>query len=179
MIRKHIVVLGAAVALFAASEATAQAPTKPDSARRQGEMRRGQGARGERGMRMGRDGMRGLFRGIELTQAQRDQLKTVNEKYRAQFQTLRESLQPDMKAARDARQRGDTAAARAAWDRTNAGREQMQALMEKQRTEVRGVLTPEQQKTFDANAQQMRTRMEKRGVKGQGRDGARRGPRSR
>lgn len=166
MIRKHIVVLGAAVALFAASEAIAQAPARPDSAGRQGEMRRGQRPRGERGMRMGREGMRGLFRGIELTQSQRDQVKTVNEKYRAEFQTLRQSLEPDMKAVRDARQRGDTAAARAAWDRTSAGREKMQALMEKQRSELRGVLTPEQQKTFDANVQQGRTRMEKRGGKG-------------
>lgn len=165
MIRKHIVVLGAAVALFAASEAIAQAPARPDSAGRQGEMRRGERPRGERGMRMGRDGMRGLFRGIELTQAQRDQLKTVNEKYRAEFQALRQSLQPDMKAVREARQRGDTAAARAAWDRNTVGREKMQALMEKQRTELRGVLTADQQKTFDANAQQARTRMEKRGGK--------------
>ena len=166
MIRKHIVVLGAAVALFAASEATAQAPARPDSAGRQGEMRRGQRPRGERGMRMGREGMPGLLRGIELTQAQRDQVKTINEKYRAEFQTLRQSLQPDMKAARDARQRGDTAAARAAWDRNTVGREKMQALMEKQRTELRGVLTADQQKTFDANVRQVRTRMEKRGGKG-------------
>lgn len=168
MIRKHIVVLGAAVALFAASEAIAQAPARPDSAGRQGEMRRGQRPRGERGMRMGREGMRGMLRGIELTQAQRDQVKTINEKYRAEFQTLRESLQPDMKAARDARQRGDTAAARAAWDRNSAGREKMQSLMERQRAELRGVLTAEQQKTFDANLQQVRTRMEKRGGKGPG-----------
>ena len=103
---------------------------------------------------MGREGMRGLLRGIELTQAQRDQVKTINEKYRAEFQTLRESLQPDMKAARDARQRGDSAATRAAWDRNSAGREKMQALMEKQRADLRGVLTAEQQKTFDANVQQ-------------------------
>lgn len=168
MIRKHIVVLGAAVALFAASEAIAQAPARPDSAGRQGEMRRGQRPRGERGMRMGREGMPGLLRGIELTQAQRDQVKTINEKYRAEFQTLRQSLQPDMKAVREARQRGDTAAARAAWDRNTVGREKMQALMEKQRTELRGVLTADQQKTFDANAQQVRTRMEKRGGKGPG-----------
>jgi len=175
MIRTHIVVLGAAVALFAASEAIAQAPARPDSAGRQGEMRRGQRPRGERGMRMGREGMRGLLRGIELTQAQRDQVKTINEKYRAEFQTLRESLEPDMKAVRDARQRGDTAAARAAWDRNSAGREKMQALMAKQRAELRGVLTPEQQKTFDANVQQVR----ERGVRGPGKARHRAGRRTR
>jgi Spy/CpxP family protein refolding chaperone len=86
----------------------------------------------------------------------------VNEKYHAQFKTLRESLQPDMKAAQEARQRGDTVAARAAFERTKAGREQMQTLMQQQRTEIRALLTPEQQQTFDRNAQQMRDRMEKR-----------------
>ncbi len=162
MIRKHIVVLGAAIALFAASEATAQAPAQTDSARRQGELRRGDRARGDRGM-MRQGGMRGLFRGIELTQAQRDQMKTVNEKYRAQFQTIRESLKPDLNAAHEARQRGDTVAARAAFERTKPARDQMQALMQQQRTELRGVLTAEQQKTFDSNVAQMKERMEKRG----------------
>ena len=162
MIRKHIVVLGAAIALFAASEATAQASAQTDSARRQGELRRGDRARGDRGM-MRQGGMRGLFRGIELTQAQRDQMKTVNEKYRAQFQTIRESLKPDLNAAHEARQRGDTVAARAAFERTKPARDQMQALMQQQRTELRGVLTAEQQKTFDSNVAQMKERMEKRG----------------
>ena len=162
MIRKHIVVLGAAIAMFAASEATAQAPAQKDTARRQGELRRGDRPRGERGQAMRQAGIKGLFRGIDLTQAQRDQMKAVNEKYRAQFQTLRESLQPDVKAAKEARQRGDTVAARAALERTKAGRDQMQTLMQQQRTEVRALLTPEQQATFDANVQQMKDRMGKR-----------------
>jgi protein CpxP len=176
MIRKHIVVLGAAIALFAAGEATAQAPAQTDSARRQGEVRRGKRAQGERGQKMRGAAVKGLFRGIELTQAQRDQMKTVNEKYHSQFQTLRESLKPDLKAAHEARQRGDTVAARAAWERTNASRERMHALMEQQRNEVRALLTPEQQQTFDRNAQQMRERMEKRagGRQGGGHRGKRR-----
>lgn len=175
MIRKHIVVLGAAVALFAASEATAQAPAQTDSARRQGELRRGDRSRGERGQ-MRQAGMRGLFRGIELTQTQRDQMKTVNEKYRSQFQTIRESLKPDLKAAQEARQRGDTVAARAAFERTKPARERTQALMEQQRTEVRALLTAEQQQAFDRNVQQVKERMEKRGgdrAKGEGRKGRR------
>ena len=170
MIRKHIVVLGAAIALFAASEATAQAPAQSDSARRQGELRRGDRSRGDRG-KMRQAGIRGLFRGIELTQAQRDQVKTVNEKYRSQFQTIRESLKPDIKAAHDARQRGDTAAARAAFERTKPARDRMQALMQQQRTEVRGLLTAEQQQTFDSNVARMKERMEKRGEGRKGRRG--------
>ena len=169
MTRKHIVVLGAAIALFAAGEATAQAPATPDSARRQGEVRRGERVRGQRGEKMRRAGVKGLFRGIDLTQAQREQIKTVNEKYGGQFKSLRESLKPDLKAAHEARQRGDTVAARAAWERTSAGRERMRTLMEQQRTEVRALLTSEQQQTFDRNAQQVRERMEKRAGDRQGR----------
>ena len=161
MNRKHIVVLGAAVALFAASEATAQAPAPRDTARRQGEFRRGDRPRGDRGQ-LRQAGMRGLFRDITLTQTQRDQMKTVNEKYRTQFQTIRESLKPDLKAAHDARQRGDTAAARAAFERTKSGRDRAQALMQQQRTEIRALLTPEQQQTFDKNIAQMKERMDKR-----------------
>jgi Spy/CpxP family protein refolding chaperone len=165
MIRKHIVVLGTALALVAAREATAQTPAPADTARRQGEVRASQRVRGEK---MRGAGLKGLFRGIDLTQAQRDQMKTVKEKYRGQFQTLRESLKPDLKAVREARQRGDTVAAGAAWDRTNTGRERMRALMEQQQNEVRGLLTAEQQQTFDRNAQQMRERMEKRGPRQRG-----------
>src|SRR5688500_4007149 len=99
MIRKHIVVLGAAIAMFAASEATAQAPAQKDSARRQGELRRGDRPRGERGQAMRQAGMKGQFRGIDLTQAQRDQMKVVNEKYRAQFKAIRESRQHDSMVA--------------------------------------------------------------------------------
>jgi Spy/CpxP family protein refolding chaperone len=120
--------------------------------------------------------VKGLFRDIELTQAQRDQMKPINEKYRAQFQTLRESLKPDLKAAREARQRGDTVAARAAWDRTNAGRERMHALMQQQHGEVRALLTAEQRPAFDRNAQEMKERMERRAgdrAKGEGRKGRR------
>jgi protein CpxP len=159
MLRKHIVVLGAALALVAAGEATAQSNNPADTLRAQGDVRRGDRARGQK---MRRGGVKGLFRGIDLTQAQRDQMKTVNEKYHPQFQTIRESLKPDLKAAHEARQRGDTVAARAAWERTNGARERMNVLMDQQRNELRALLTPDQRQTFDRNTQQMRERMEKR-----------------
>jgi Spy/CpxP family protein refolding chaperone len=163
MIRKHIVVLGAALALVAAGEATAQAPA---DSQRQGEVRRGERQRGERGRKMGqmrRAGVRGMFRGIELTQAQREQMQVVHAKYRPQFESIRESMKPDLEAARAARRSGDTAAARTAFERTKSAREKAQALHEQQRNEVRALLTPEQRTTFDANAQKMKERMEKRG----------------
>ena len=170
MVRKHIVVLGAALALMAAGEATAQAPA---DSQRQGEVRRGERQHGERGGKMRRAGMRGMFKGIELTQAQRDQMQTVHAKYRPQFEAVRESMKPDLTAAREARQRGDTVAARAALERTSAARERARALHEQQNNEIRALLTPEQRTTFDSNAKQMRDRMEKRA--GKRPDRARRG----
>ncbi|MGQ0712792.1 MAG: Spy/CpxP family protein refolding chaperone [Gemmatimonadaceae bacterium] len=168
MVRKQIFVLGVALALFAASEATAQAPA---DSQRQSEVRRGDRARGgERARKMRRAGMRGMFRGIELTQAQRDQMQAIHAKYRPQLETIRESMKPDLTAAREARQRGDTVAARAAFERTAATRERAKALHEQQRNEIRALLTPEQRTTFDANAQRMKERMEKRG---EGRRGGR------
>jgi Spy/CpxP family protein refolding chaperone len=167
MIKKHIAILGAAVALFAATEATAQAPAQPDSARQQGELRRRDRQRGGRGMKMRRAGVKGLFRDIDLTPAQRDQMKTVNEKYRTQFKALHESVKPDMQAVREARQRGDTAAARAAWDRTSATRDKARTLHEQQRGEIRALLTAEQRTTFDKNALEMKERIGKhRGRRG-------------
>jgi Spy/CpxP family protein refolding chaperone len=160
MIRKHIVVLGAALALVAAGEATAQAPA---DSQRQGEVRRGERQRGERGRKMHGAGMRGMFNGIELTQAQREQMQAVHAKYRPQFESIRESIKPDLEAARAARQRGDTAAARTAFERTTSARDRAQALHEQQRNEIRALLTPEQRTTFDANAQKVKERMEKRG----------------
>lgn len=168
MIRKHIVVLGAALALMAAGEATAQAPA---DSQRQGEVRRAERQRGERGRKMRRAGMRGMFRGIELTQAQREQMQAVHAKYRPQFESIRESIKPELEAARAARQRGDTAAARAAFDRTKSTRERAQALHEQERNELRALLTPEQRTTFDANAQKMKERMEKRGDRPRARGG--------
>jgi Spy/CpxP family protein refolding chaperone len=162
MMRKHIVVLAAALAVFATREATAQAPAGADSVRKQDQLRRGGPRTGERGHQMRRVGFKSLFRGIDLSQTQRDQMKVVDEKYRAQFKTLRETVKADFEAARAARQRGDTVAAGAAWERTSTSRERMRALMDQQRTEVRALLTPAQQQTFDRNAQQMRDRMEKR-----------------
>ncbi len=174
MIRKHIVVLGAALALVAAGEATAQAPA---DSQRQGEVRRGERQRGKHGHNMGqmrRAGMRGMFRGIELTQAQREQIQAVHAKYRPQFESIRESVKPDLEAARAARKSGDTAAARTAFERTKSARDRAKALHEQQRNEIRALLTPEQRTTFDANAQKVKERMERQADK-RG-DGPRRGP---
>ena len=98
--------------------------------------------------------MRGVMRGVKPTDAQKAQIKAIHQKYKAQFKSFRDSVKPAMDEARAARQRGDTAAARAAFAKTAGVRQQAQALRQQELGEIRGVLTPEQQKTLDANIAQ-------------------------
>lgn len=110
-----------------------------------------------RGQHWGK-GAHGLLRGVNLTEAQKTQLEAIHQKYQPQFQSLRAANKPAMDEARAAHQRGDTAAVRAAFAKNAGARQQMQALMQQEATEIRGILTAEQQKTFDANLQKMKER---------------------
>jgi Spy/CpxP family protein refolding chaperone len=121
------------------------------------------GVRGERGHG-------GALRGIKLSDTEKAKLKTVRQKYAAEGKSLRESLKPAMQEVRAARQKGDTAAAKAVWARNQGGRDQLKALRDRQQAEIRASLSPENQKLFDANvAKQAERRAEfaKRGGKGQ------------
>lgn len=146
-----------ALLVVAGAAGVAEAQARDGSAR---ERARGEGKRGKG--QMGQRGMRGLLRGIELSQAERTQVEAVGQRYRAQFQSIRESMQPDLKAARDARQRGDTAAARAAFARTADERARLQTLMERMQGDVRTALAPEHRARFDANVTRMKERMANR-----------------
>jgi Spy/CpxP family protein refolding chaperone len=114
---------------------------------------------------MRRDGRRGehalgraLFRGIELSEQQRTQLRAIGEKYQAERVALRER-------ARDAR----TGGARPDSAQRAAFRQSHVALMQRQRADLRGILTAEQRATFDANVQELEKRMAERRAKGEGR----------
>ena len=102
--------------------------------------------------------MRGLFHGIKLTDAEKASVKAVREKYQPQFASLFKSMRPELQQARAARQRGDSAAAKEAFEKTRDQREQARKLMEQARQEVRAALTPDHQKQFDANVARMRAR---------------------
>ena len=147
----------AALAMVTVLGAVAQAQSTIQPAPRQGvagvrsdsTWKRGRG-NGER-KRMGEGRMRGEFRGLNLTDAQKSQMKTIHQKYAPQFKPLMESMRPAMTEARSARQHGDTVAARAAFTRTADTRAKIDALRQQERNEVRGILTGDQQKAFDAN----------------------------
>jgi Spy/CpxP family protein refolding chaperone len=95
-------------------------------------------------MRRGHGG-RALFRGVDLTEAQKQQIKTIRDKYQPQMRSLREQIRAQRQQSGAERQRPDSA--------TLA---QVRSLMQRQEGEIRAVLTPDQQKTFDANVAQMR-----------------------
>jgi protein CpxP len=159
--RRSSSVLGLALVL-AAGVAGAQQPTPPTDRPEAG------ATRGGRGMN-GRGPGRAVLRGITLTDAQQERLRAIDQKYRAEGQAMRAQLRPAMQEARAARQRGDTAAARRAWQGTDAQRREMAALQQRRLAEVRGVLTAEQQRQFDANRAEMQARVRER-TEG-GRDG--------
>jgi Spy/CpxP family protein refolding chaperone len=92
-----------------------------------------------------------FLRGITLSDAEKANVKAVNEKYGAQMKALRGQNKPDMQAMRDARQKGDSAALKAMWEKSKGQREQMQQLMQAQRNDLRAALSADNQSKFDAN----------------------------
>ncbi len=93
---------------------------------------------------------------LNLTSAQRVQVKAIHAKYEPQIKAEREKMRPQMEAARAARAKGDTSAARA--DRANfrTAMAPMQQIHQQERVEIRAILTPAQQQKFDT----MKTRGE-------------------
>jgi protein CpxP len=107
---------------------------------------RGQG--GWQGSQMRhRGGPRGdrMFEGMNLTNDQRAQIKLIRDRYKLQADSLR---------------MGGTA-------HDSTSRAAIRSLMTQQMSEIRGVLTPDQQKQFDDNLAKVRERHAKQG----GRDG--------
>ena len=123
----RIATLAAALCVGMTSVAAAQGTEPPQQ---------GQG----RGDRMG--GM--ILKDINLTDAQKAQVKTIRDKYVPQLQELRKSVQatggpPD-----------------------EATRTKMMDIQAKQTAEIRAILTADQQTTFDKNVAEMKARMANR-----------------
>ena len=129
-----------------------------------------------RDVRRGR-GRAALLRGITLNDAEKTQMKAIRTKYVAEAKSLRESIRPAMQDLRAARQKHDSAAAKAAWDRTAGERQKLQALMQREQSEMRSALTPEHQKVFDANVKTMEQRRAEWSRNGRGERGRRAGHR--
>jgi Spy/CpxP family protein refolding chaperone len=102
---------------------------------------------------IGRQKHNTLLRNIKLTVTEKASVKAVHGKYLAESMQLRNSMRPAMQEARLARQKGDSAGARAAMERTRGTRTQLMALRNRENGEVRASLSPEHQAQFDTNAQ--------------------------
>ncbi len=151
-------IVGGSLLVGAAVIASAQQPTPtPTSpgvhARRFG--------RGKHGNQMDR----ALFRGITLSDAEKANLQTVHAKYASQTRALDAQLRTESKDAKAARQKGDTAAFRSIHGNIAAQRAQ---LMQTERSDIRGALSPQNQAKFDANVQTMQTRASKRAFRQNG-----------
>jgi Spy/CpxP family protein refolding chaperone len=122
------------VAGVSAAQSTAT-PRRPDA----GSYRRG-----------GPGGREGFGRDLNLTDAQKAQIKAIRQKYQPQNDALRAQAKPFMDAARAARQKGDSAAFRTNMEKAH---QVMQAASFKtqERAEIRAILTADQQAKFDAH----------------------------
>lgn len=94
-------------------------------------------------------GREGFGRDLNLTDAQKAQIKAIRQKYQPQNEALRAQVKPYMDAAHAARQKGDSAAFRSNMEKAH---QVMQAASFKtqERAEIRAILTPDQQAKFDA-----------------------------
>ena len=155
--------LGAALAL-SATVAGAQAA---DSARKPHAAAKARGDQDGKARRGGDRGDRALFRDVSLTDAQKQQVKAIVEKYQPQ----RQALMKQVRDRRDAGQRPDSAFL------ANI-RTQRHELQERQVAEIRSLLTTDQRTKFDANVSAMKEREAKRAAKmkdGKGKGEGRRG----
>jgi protein CpxP len=145
--------LGLALVVGAAGAAAAQAAqrpnARPDTTER--DHRRWDGERG--GRRGGPEGM--LLKGITLTDAQKTRLKALREEHKSEMQKTREQFRGVMQEARAARERGDSATARAKMEQVHS---QMDRQRDQQIATLRTVLTADQQKQLDANIAAMKQR---------------------
>jgi Spy/CpxP family protein refolding chaperone len=148
--KTRVIALVVASLVSTASLAGAQAPAQQGTQQGRHAM--------QRGMRAGAGVERGLFRGVKLSDAEKAKIKDINSKYATQAKSLREQMKPAMQEARAARQKGDTAAARAVMTRNKATFDKLAELRKTQQAEIRSALTPENQKLYDANVQQLAKR---------------------
>lgn len=104
---------------------------------------------------------------LNLTDAQKTQIKAIRARYEPQMKAERDRLRPQMEAGRAARGRGDSSAAAADRANVRAQMEPMRRIQEQERAEIRGILTPDQQAKFDTmKAQHTRVKGARKGNRG-------------
>ena len=100
--------------------------------------------------------IRASMRGITLTETEKTSLNAVRETYQPQFQTVAAEMKPIRMALRDARQKHDTVAARAARKALQEKRRAGVGVLQTSLRDIRGKLSAEHQTQFDANLVRVR-----------------------
>ncbi|HEY6064552.1 MAG TPA: Spy/CpxP family protein refolding chaperone [Thermoanaerobaculia bacterium] len=120
--------------------------------------------------RMGPFGMHGLAR-LDLTEAQKADVKRIMESRKATFETLRERIRADRDALDSVADSSspNTSAVGAAYLKVRADREAMRAEHKATMDQIRSVLTPEQQQKLDTMKQEREKRFGERRGMGYGR----------
>ena len=120
---------------------------------------RGFGKRGGRGegMRGGKFGMRGL-RGLNLSDAQKEQVRTIMETNRSS--AANQASREEFRSLKQAKRGGTITAEQQA--RLETLKEQMRQNAEATRTQILAILTPEQRTQLEQQKEEMRKRHEER-----------------
>lgn len=161
--------LGAMMLVGVAGISAAQSTTAPQAKPDSGMYRRGPRGGGEF---RGRHGPGRDFMGdLNLTDAQKAQIKAIRQKYQPQNEALRTQAKPYIDAARAARQKGDTAAFRSNMEKARQVMQGGQSIRTQETAEIRNVLTPEQRVKFDARQKEKADRHAKGGRRGWGKKG--------
>ena len=147
--------LGLALSLGAVGVASAQSSPAPDAGQHQ-HAQRGPGRRG-RGFE------NALLKGISLTADQKSRVDALRKDDRSSMKADREKFGKVMADARQARERGDTATARA---KMMEMRTHMEQLREQRIASLRAILTSDQRKQFDSNLADFKAHAKDREGKG-------------
>lgn len=160
--------IGALMVVGVAGVSAAQSPTTPKTRADSGYQRRGDRPDGQfRKGHGGREG-RGFGRDLNLTDAQKTQIKAIHQKYQPQNKALQDRAKPYREAARAARQKGDSAAFRSNMEQARQVMQSGQSFRTQEQAEIRAILTPDQRAKFDARQKAASERRAKGGEKGWG-----------
>jgi Spy/CpxP family protein refolding chaperone len=172
MSRINAAALGAALLIGFAGVAGAQATQTPGA--KAPSERRGPGMEGRRGFGGRRGGEFGgrFAKDLNLTDAQKAQIKSIHGKYKPQFEATHNQFKGSIDNAKALRAKGDTAGARVAFGKVRADiRQRMLTVRGQEQKDVRNILTADQRTKFDAAQAQRKKWMEERAKNGRGRDG--------
>ena len=130
---------------------------------------RHEGGRHSEGMMMG-EGRMGerMAQKLNLTDAQKEQIKTIRESFREKNKTFFDQAKATREQMREARKAGDTAKADKLKAAMTQQRDQMNHLRQQLHAEIAKILTPEQREEFAKMQEQREARRGKMGKRGHG-----------